>query len=106
MNVGIPRVIFATAALAGLAIMVAGATKLLQQALVTPNATRLVAFLEGSYPEARVQTGITLPVSQTVAAQQMEFDRVDRLGAKYAIDMPEIASERILTQDAENAIFW
>ena len=104
--VGIPRVIVATAALAGFAIMVAGATNVLQQALVTPNATRLVAFLEGSYPGARVQTGIALPVPQTVAAQQMKFDRLDRLGAKYAIDMPEIAEERILTQDAENAIFW
>ena len=104
--VGIPRVIVATAALAGFAIMVAGATNVLQQALVTPNATRLVAFLDESYPGARVQTGIALPVPQTVAAQQMEFARLDRLGAKYGIDMPEIAEERILTHDAENAIFW
>lgn len=104
--VGVPRAIIVAAAVAGFGIMGAGAANVVQQARATPIAVELAAYLADTYPGAKVQTGLALPVPQTQAAQQMEIDRLDRLGAKYNIEMPEIAQERILTDDAENAIYW
>lgn len=102
----LPKLLVGAVALAGFALMAAGTANVVRQALAPPVATDLVAFLERNFPEARVQTGLALPVPTTMAAQRMELDRLDRLGAKYAIDMPEMAEERILGRDAENAIFW
>ena len=104
--VRLPRIIIAVAALVGLGIMAGGTANVLQQALIQPNNERLADFLAENYPGARVQTGIVLPVPQTMAAQQMELDRFDRLGEKYDIEMPDLAEERILNENADNAIFW
>lgn len=103
---GLAKAVLVTAAGVGFALMLAGSAIVVQQARATPNAERLVAFLADTYPDARVQSGLVLPVPQTVAAQQMEFDRFDRLGRKYGIAMPEIAPERIVTEDAGDALFW
>lgn len=101
-----PKAIVALAALAGFALMAAGAADVVRQARAMPNAVRLADFLAETYPDAKIQSGIVLPVPQTVAAQRREFDRFDRLAEKYDIDMPKIAEERILTENAENALFW
>jgi len=104
--VRLPRMIIAVTSLVGFGMLAAGASKVVRQATATPVAVDLAAFLATEYPNAKVQTGLALPVPQTVAAQRMEFDRWDRLGAKYKTIMPEIAEERILTEDADNALFW
>jgi hypothetical protein len=104
--VRLPRMIIAVTSLVGFALLAAGAANVVRQAKATPAAVDLARFLAEEYPDARIQTGVALPVPQTVAAQRMEFDRWDRLGAKYDVVMPEIAPERILTEDADDALFW
>lgn len=104
--VNIPKLIVVFTACAGFLLMALGSANVLQQAVVQPVAAQLVTYLAETYPEVRVQSGLALPVPQTVGAQKMEFDRLDRLGRKYEIDMPEIAEERFLAENAENALFW
>lgn len=104
--VRLPRYIILVSAIAGFVIMAASAANVVQQARVTPNAVHLAEFLAETYPNAQVHSGLVLPVPQTLDAQKMELDRLDRLGARYNVEMPEIAEERILTTDAEDAMFW
>jgi hypothetical protein len=104
--VRLPRIIIAITSIVGFGILAAGASNVVRQATATPVAADLAEFLAAEYPNAKIQTGLALPVPQTVAAQRMEFDRFNRLGDKYNVTMPEIAQERILTEDAENAQFW
>ncbi|MFP7571817.1 ArnT family glycosyltransferase [Marivita sp. S2033] len=101
-----PRAVVALVSLVGFAIMLAGAKNVIGQARATPIAQDLATYLLEHHSDARIQTGVVLPVPQTVAAQRMELDRLERLGRKYNIDMPDIAPERIIVDDAQNALFW
>lgn len=104
--VSFPRAVVALTAVAGFGLMVASSGNILKQALAKPVAHDLVAFLEETYPTTRIQSALALPVPKTLKAQQLELDRMERLGKKYGVELPEMAPERLLTEDPDNALFW
>ncbi|MFP7674055.1 glycosyltransferase family 39 protein [Marivita sp. S0852] len=104
--VGLPKFVIAAASVIGFGLMAGGTGVVIKQAVATPSAVDLAAYLHETHPDARIQTGLTLPVPQTKEAQQHEFDRLDRVAARYGIEMPDVAPERLITENAEDALFW
>ncbi|HKK98083.1 MAG TPA: hypothetical protein VJ928_07855, partial [Marivita sp.] len=102
----VPKALVGVTALAAFGFLAFGTFDALRQALAKPIAEDLAVFLSEEYPTARIQSGLELPVPQTVEAQQMTFARWDRLAEKYDVTMPDIAPERILTEDPDGALFW
>lgn len=99
------RGVLVAVATVGFGLMALGSKEVLDQAAAPTIASELAGFLSENYPDARIQTGLSLPVPQTRAAQQFEIARWDRVAAKYGIEMPELAPERIIREDAPDALF-
>lgn len=92
---------------AGAALVLSGVSivQLWQQTLAQPVRVEVSQILKRDFPERNVMSMIALDIHQTQAAQAFEFQRADRLAAKYEISLPPRAAERYLTADASGSQF-
>ncbi|MCK0149798.1 glycosyltransferase family 39 protein [Marivita sp. S6314] len=103
---GWPKIVVAITSCFGFGLMVGATAMVVKQATATPIAVDLADYLAETYPNSRIQSGLALPVPHTMEAQQHEFDRLDGVAARYGIEMPVVAPERIITENTEDALFW
>jgi hypothetical protein len=89
----------------GLAWLAVGAGDVVRQAVATPLGDDVDALITEDYPDRKIVSMVDSNLPITPDAQAMMIARLDRLAAKYNVDMPPIAEERLITEAAPDAVF-
>ncbi len=76
-----------------------------RETLARPIASDIAVYLQTQHAGRKAVTGVPLPLQQSRAAQDYEFEIVDRTAEKYDITLPERAAERRVSVDLEQAYF-
>ena len=87
----------------GLAI---GAATPVRQALAEPMVAVTDAYVAEELSDERILSMVQIGLPQRREAQTMEFARWDRLAERYDVEMPEIAQERLITENAPDSVFY
>lgn len=87
------------------ALSIYALVSLWNQTLAAPMTHNISRIILEEYSARKILSGVLLDIQQAKAAQVFEFARLDRLAAKYAVQMPERAHERIIQFDVEGAVF-
>lgn len=103
---GIARIAVVSIAALGFGISLAGSIEVLRQAAHPPLSRDVVEYLLTQHGDKQIKTTLVLPVPTTRAAQELEHERLIRLATKYETEQPSFQSERFITEDAENALFY
>lgn len=103
---GFARIVLAGIALLGFGISFAGSIEVLRQAAYPPLSADVIDYLSEEHGDRQIKTTLVLPIPKTRAAQQLEHDRLIRLATKYETEQPSFQSERLITEDADNALFY
>ncbi len=83
-----------------------GASVPISQAMATPLTQDLDAYLFKNFREAKILTSQTLGLQQHTKAKSLESQRFERLAAKYSVELPEVAPERLIDRENSEAVFY
>ncbi|MGR1581517.1 ArnT family glycosyltransferase [Thalassobius sp. S69A] len=100
------RVLAAGVFSVGLMLSTYGTYVVLKQAAAQPIQQAVGGYLQARYPDRKVLTSMALTIPQQKEAQGFELDRMARLARKYNVDLPDMASERLILHSAQGAVYF
>lgn len=99
------RPIGVIASFAALGMALVGLVGIWQQTLAQPVSEDIADIIRKDFPDRRIMSTVSLPLQQSRAAQDYEFERINKVAAKYDVEMPPLAEERLIPTDLDNAYF-
>ena len=90
----------------GAALFAIGAAEPLRQAMAEPQRLRTDAYIAEHLAEDRILTMVDIGLPQRREAQSMQLARWQRLAERYDVEMPQMAEERIIRENAPGAVFY
>ena len=105
---GLSRIIGILLAIAILACASIGAVEVVRQAMTTRMSARCAGVIEAiaDPKQSKILTGLPLGVSVSVAAEDEDYARVDRLAKKYGVKSMDRAKERLSRRDRRNPVYF
>lgn len=82
-----------------------GTGEVLRQAAAAPVDQQIASYLKQDHSGRRIVSSAPLRVALRKDAQQYELERTERLARKYNVDMPPLADERLIRDEAPDALY-
>lgn len=90
----------------GLGLSLVGAGIAVTEALAPPMWQETDGYIAEHLADEKIMTMAVTHLPQARAAQQMEIARWQHLAEKYDTPLPEMAEERLITEEAPGAVFY
>lgn len=91
---------------AGVLLTAAGTGIAVTEALVPPLWVTTDAYIAANLADRRIMTMADSRLPKRKEAQEMEIARWERLAEKYDTPLPEMAEERLIRENAPDAVFY